>query len=262
MAKVIAPFKIVGTIDDLNFYIDQNETNRVRQKGKTGITSKQFKNDSCFIKVRNHGKEFGNCTRKAQNFRQIAFHFNNRAKDGSYAGRCNKLILDILNEDLVNVNGERTVEKGMESPDSASLYINFEGNKLRPLTSVLFKKWSWDENVAEFTINAFNPTEHINWPEEAQHLHLAIALANWNYIDNKFATCYSQEIIIDKTEKITDISLKSEKPEGNHLQLLYLFIGFSKKDRKKTIELKRANNTVSIIWTNNPINREILSNND
>ena len=24
MAKVFAPFKIVGTLDDLNFYVDQN----------------------------------------------------------------------------------------------------------------------------------------------------------------------------------------------------------------------------------------------
>ncbi len=253
MAKVIAPFKIVGTLDDLNFYIDQNNTNIVRQKGNTGVTSEQFKNYPCFQKVKNHGKEFGRCVRKAQIFRQLAFHFNDRAKDGSFSGRCNKLMLDILNEDLVNPEGERTVEKGMESSDAANYFIGFEGNKLRPLTAVLNKEWVWNETIGQFSIDSLNPTENINWPEGAQLLHLAMAHANWNYIEDKFTTCYSQEIIIDKNENTSNIDLKTEKPEGNHLQLLFLFIGFSSIDRKKVKELKRSNNTVSIIWTNNPI---------
>lgn len=253
MAKVIAPFKIVGTIDDLNFYIDENNVNRVREKGNTGVTAEQFKNNPIFQKVRNHGKEFGRCIRKAQNFRQIAFHFNNRAKDGSFSGRSNKLMLDVLNEDLVNPQGERTVEKGMISTDAASYFIGFEGNKLRPLITVLKKDWLWDEIKEQFAINSFTPTEHINWPEDAQQLHLAIAHANWNFIDNKFTTCYSQEIIFAKNENTSDICLKTEKPEGEHLQLVFLFIGFSTIDRKKTKELKRAHNTVSIIYANNPI---------
>lgn len=253
MAKAIGPFKIVGTLDDLNFYIDQNNTNIVRQKGNTGVTSEQFKNYPCFQKVKNHGKEFGRCTRKAQNFRQIAFHFNNRAKDGSFSGRSNKLMLDVLNEDLVNPDGERTVEKGMESSDAAAYFIGFEGNKLRPLTNVLKKDWLWNEKDGQFSITSFDPTEHINWPESAQQLHLAIARANWNYIDNNFTTCYSQELIIDKNENTFDIYLKVENPESSHLQLLFLFIGFSTIHRKKIKELKRANNTVSIIWSDNPI---------
>lgn len=253
MAKVIAPFKIIGTIDDLNFYIDENNINRVREKGKTGINAEQFKNNPIFQKVRNHGKEFGRCIRKAQNFRQIVFPFNNRAKDGSFAGRCNKLMLDILNNDHINSAGERTVEEGMKSTDSASCFIGFEGNKLRPLVTVLKKDWLWDEIMGQFCTDSFNPSEHINWPEDAQQLHIAIARANWNYIENKFTTCYSPEIIIDKNKISVNICLNAEKPEGNHLQLVFLFIGFSSIQRKKIKELKRSNNTVSIIWTNNPI---------
>lgn len=97
----------------------------------------------------------------------------------------------------------------------------------------------------------FNPIEDINWPENAQQIHPAIALANWNYIDNIFTTCYSQEIILDKNENTIDICLKTEMPEEKHLQLLFLYICFSSKDRQRTKELKRANNTVSFIWSDN-----------
>lgn len=53
MARVIAPFKIVGTLDDLNYYIDQGDVNRVRTKGKTGITKKQFKENPIFQTIKN-----------------------------------------------------------------------------------------------------------------------------------------------------------------------------------------------------------------
>jgi hypothetical protein len=34
MAIVKAPFVIIGTIGDLNFFLDQGKVNRVRAKGK------------------------------------------------------------------------------------------------------------------------------------------------------------------------------------------------------------------------------------
>ncbi len=42
MAKVIAPFKISGTLDDLNFYTTNDGNNYVRMKGKTGITKEEI----------------------------------------------------------------------------------------------------------------------------------------------------------------------------------------------------------------------------
>lgn len=249
MAKVIAPFKIVGTIDDINFYIDQNNTNLAREKGKTGVSSEEFKRNPIFNKVKNHGKEFGRAIKKAQSFRAIAHHFFNRAKDGSFAGRANKLMFEIIEEDTQNVHGERTFENGIQSEDAISFPIGFEGNKLRPLNKVLKTAWSWNEDNSQLIIDSFNPKANIDWPEKAEQVHLAIARANWNYQENKFTTEYSQEIILQKEEPTTNMTLETNIPQGNHLQLVYLFIGFSIQDRKKTKELKRSNNTVTIIWT-------------
>ena len=252
MAKVIAPFKIVGTLDDLNFYLDQNNQNLVRTKGKTGVTSEEFKRNPIFTKVKNHGKEFGRASKKAQNFRAVALYFNKRAKDGSFAGRANKLMLDIMQEDTKNPHGERTVENGMESPDSITYFIGFEGNKLRPLNKVLKTDWIWNEGKNMLTIENFSPKEHINWPEKADNVHIAIAKANWNYIENKFETQYSEEVVIKRVDETQTIKITTDNPEQkteNNIQLVFLFIAFSIQDRKKTKELKRSNNTVSIIWS-------------
>lgn len=122
MAKVIAPFKIVGTFEDLTFYLDQENNNLVKTKGKPGITSKQFNENPIFTKVKNHGKEFGRCSKKSQNFRAIALQFYNRAKDVSFAGRANKLMLEILNEDTSNQQGDRTVENGLKSEEAKTFF--------------------------------------------------------------------------------------------------------------------------------------------
>ena len=255
MAKVIAPFKIIGTLDDLNFYVDENNTNLVRTKGKTGVTSEEFKRNPIFTKVKNHGKEFGRAAKKAQNFRGVALYFNKRAKDGSFSGRGNKLMLEIIQEDTTNVQGERTFEKGLENPETRTYFVGFEGNKLRPLKKTLKTNWTWDENKNTLTIANFNPETHIDWPEKADNVHLAIANANWNYLENKFETHYSQEVALKKEEETQTIILttetvtETETETQNCIQLVYLFIGFSTQERKKTKELKRANNTVTIIWS-------------
>ena len=63
MAKVIAPFKISGTLDDINFVVTADGENYARMKGKTGITSKQFKNNPIFDRIRHQGTEFGQCSK-------------------------------------------------------------------------------------------------------------------------------------------------------------------------------------------------------
>jgi len=252
MAKVIAPFKIVGTLDDLNFYLDENNQNLVRTKGKTGVTSEEFKRNPIFTKVKNHGKEFGRASKKGQIFRGIALYFNKRAKDGSFAGRGNKLMLEIIQEDTTNPSGERTFEKGIENPETRDYFIGFEGNKLRPLNKVLKTIWTWNKTTSQLTINDFNPKKDIDWPEEAQYVHIAIAQSNWYYLENKFETHYSEEVILRKEEEKQTIKISSDYKEPkteNNIQLVFLFIGFSIQDRKKTKELKRSNNTVSIIWS-------------
>lgn len=247
MAKVIAPFKIVGTINDLTFYIDQQGQNLVREKGKTGVSKEAFESNPVFDKVKKHSQEFSRAIDKAKTFRAMAYPFFNRAKDGSFAGRANKLMFEIIAEDKVNPHGERTFENGIQSNEAKTYPIGFEGNNLRPLHKVLKAKWNWNDSTATFTIENFNPLTNIDWPEAANQLHLAIGRAHWDYTNNLFTTEYSEEIIILKEDNVNQIKLETKKPAGHHLQLTYLFIGFSSKIRGKTKELKRSYNTTTII---------------
>lgn len=246
MAIVKAPYTIIGTIGDLNFYLDEKKVNRVRAKGESGITKEQFKSNPIFDTIRKHGHEFGRASKKSRIFRFLTLQFNQRAKDGSFAGRANKLLFEILEEDLTVQRGERTVENGLNTTEGVNLLIGFEGNILKPLNKTLKKKGKWDPKKGTFNFNNIALLEDIDWPETASLVHLAVAQTNWDYINDTFETAYSEEITFEKEAKTIDITLHPEKLKGEKLVLLYVFIGFSEKYKKKIKPLKRSFNSVTI----------------
>ncbi|MBC7748862.1 MAG: hypothetical protein H7Z76_09870 [Methylotenera sp.] len=259
MAKVVAPFLIKGTIDDINFVVTADGKNYARARGKTGITSTEFKNNPIFDRIRNQAQEFGQCSKKSVLFRQLAVRFNKLAKDGSVAGRANKLLFEILQEDTTQPQGQRTLAEGLKTSDGKKFLLFFESNKLRPLDKVLkIKEHSAPENQT-VTLTDLIVKEHLDWPEEATHVHFALATANWDYENDSFDTCYSDEIILDKESEKQTIILSTDKPVENQLHLTFLFIGFAKQERKKHNFLHRKNNTATLIAFHNPLQSGTLN---
>ena len=255
MAIVSAPYTITGTIGDLTFYVDQDKVNRVKNKGKPGITKEQFKSNPIFNPIKKHGKEFGQAAKKSRIFRFLANRFMMRAKDVSTAGRANKLLFEILEEDLLNERGERTVENGLNTKEGVSLLVGFEGNRTKPLEKTLKINGKWDTKSETFNLSSLSLLEDIEWPETASQVHLAVAQSNWDYINDTFETAYSEEVVYNKEDKTIDITLKPEKLKGDQLVLLFVFIGFSENYKKKIRPLKRSFNSVTIqqILKHNPI---------
>ena len=252
MAKVIAPFLIKGTIDDMNFVVTADGNNYVRSKREGGLTSLEFNTNPIYDRIRNHGQEFGHCAKKSIVFRQLAVDFNNLAKDGSFAGRVNKLLFDILQEDTINPEGKRTLQEGLKTNVGKSMLLFFEGNKLRPLRQVLKITEQWRLQNQTLTVNDLMASEHLDWPSEATHVQLAIATANWDCEKDTFQTCYSNELILDKEAEKQTITLSTVAPVGNELYLTFLFIGFLKQERKKQKFLHRKYNTITLIGYQNP----------
>lgn len=251
MAKVTAPFEIEGTIDDLNFY-KASEQNLVRLKGKPGITKEQFANNPIFNTIREHGTEFGSCALKSRVFRLLAKQFYDNAKEVSFAGRVNQLLFEILEEDTTNKKGERKLEIGLLNPELNEILINFEGNKLRPLNKVVKKKITFDWKQNKIDLTTINTEKNIYWPEpDANQIHFQLAIANWNYKEDKFENHYSNEIILEKNDSEAQLEFQINKLQTKDLWIAYLFIGFSNKERRKIKPLHKKWNTTTIIGIQN-----------
>ena len=261
MAKVIAPFRIEGTFDDLNFYMASNE-NLVRQKGNSGITKEQFAENPIFDRIRQQSSEFGRCCHKSKVFRLLAKQFYDKAKEVSFAGRVNKLLVEILQEDTMNRIGERKVENGLQIPELSEILVHFEGNTLRPLKKIVKKEilFDWQQNKCNLT--SINAEKDILWPEpEANQLHLQVAIANWNCKEDTFENQYSNEIILEKANTETTIEFKIDQLQTKDLWIAYLFVGFTNKERRKTKALHKKWNTTTIIGIENfvRLNLPVLS---
>jgi hypothetical protein len=247
MAKIIAPFLIKGTIDDINFVVTADGSNYARSKRETGLTSQEFKTNPIYDRIRDQGREFGHCSKKSAVFRQLAVRFNNLAKEGSFAGRANKLLFDILKEDNTQPQGKRTLNQGLQTNNGKEALLFFESNKLRPLRNVLKINEQWNQDNQTITLTDFIALDHLDWPDEATHVHLATASANWDFENDTFDTCYSNEIILDKESQKQTLQLTNARPQGNHLHLTFFFIGFTKQEHKKHKLLHRKNNTATLI---------------
>jgi uncharacterized protein (DUF427 family) len=247
MAKITAPFQIEGTLDDLNFYIDQDGINRARLKPDSHMTTAKYKNSPSFHKMRMQNLEFKQCAIKAKTFRLLAVQFNKHAKDGSFAGRANKLLLEILQEDQKNELGSRLFTEGIKTKFGQEFLIGFESNKLRPLSKVFIENKKWEIKNNRFSSPSFNPATDIDWPEEATHLTFNLGIANWNVENDTFSTNYAQPIMLSKTDEKQNIVLDIVPPLEKDLQLTFLFIGFSKQKGSRHIPLHRKYNTATII---------------
>ncbi len=245
MAKVIAPFKIIGTIDDLNFYMT-TEGNLVRTKGKTGITTKQFLNDPIFEKVRRHSKEFGNCVVYSKTFRMLVKPFFDKAKEVSFAGRVNKLLFDIVKNDTKNELGSRTLVNGINAENGVEELIGFEANKLRPIEKILKRKITLDWETLQLNSKTLNPLKDFVWPEATcNQIHLQLAISNWDIPNNQFETNYSNEIILNNEKE--SIHFTIDKPKSQNLWIVFLYIGFTNKEKNKTTWIHRKHNTATLI---------------
>ena len=246
MAEVFAAFKITGTIAGINFYLFQNGKNYAREKGKTGITSKQFYENPIFDPIRNQSKEFGHAIHIGKIVRLLFKPFFERAKDGAFAGRVHKLLLEVLTEDEMNPHGERTVANGLKTETGKSFLLNFQGNQLQPLNQTHTKEWNWNPENNQLTIDCHLTNDFV-WPETATHMHIVVATSHWDYEKNSFETCYSQEMAFNKEDTTLKLQLNTETPTLDGLKITAVLIAFSEFYRRRYKPLKRARNSTAFI---------------
>lgn len=246
MAKAFGPVRLVGTLDDLNFYITP-DGNIVRERGKTGNTKKSFRDNPIFTPVKEHSKDFGHCAKKGAVFRRLVKPFYDCAKDGSIAGRSNQLLHAIIKEDTENERGQRQLHTGLKSASALGFLIGFEGNKVRQLAQVLKKKLVFNWAKREINVKTIHPLRHLDWPDSATEVHLQIAISNWNCEADTFETNYSNAIILTKETGLTKLAFELEPLQNEDLWLAFIHIKFSRRLYNSVKVLPNKWNTTTLI---------------
>lgn len=122
MATYESLIKIKGSVGDLVFY-SLNGKNVVRKK--SGFNQKAFKKDPSYEKVRQNSSEFGHCSKAGKMIRSCIQNYIKEAGDPLLYQKFAKLMTSIKDLDIVSERGNRTVKKGLETPEGLQRFKEF-----------------------------------------------------------------------------------------------------------------------------------------
>jgi hypothetical protein len=190
MARQQGIIRFTGTIDGLTYY-NSKYGPLVRKKG--GPTAEQMKEDPAFKRVRENGKEFGECGKVTKLIRSVLRQMLTESSDFLVTSRLNKLMFAIKNLDSISARGERNVAVGILSPRARDLIKGFDFNEGAPLRRILEKPMTANTSTGVMGIPGLIPYQDIDWPTGATHVKMT---GGWMKID--FGTGMAELVLTNK----------------------------------------------------------------
>ncbi len=172
MAKQKGPLKIVGTLEDINFY-KLKQGYAVRMKG--GVDRDRILSESKFARTRENMTEFGHCATCGKYLRKAAASITLSAKDSTSVSRLTQVMTIIKNLDGTSPRGKRRVHIGIQTPEGLAAIKDFDFNDKAPLYTVLNVPYNLDTATGEVEIAALIPAKNLQYPSAATHVSLMSA---------------------------------------------------------------------------------------
>jgi hypothetical protein len=166
MARHKGVIRFTGTIDGLTYY-ESKYGPLVRKKA--GPSSEQVKKEPAFQRLRENGKEFGNCGKATKLLRSVLMPLLKDARDYQVTARLVKLMTGIKNLDTSSARGERTVGVGITNAAAPDLIVGFDFNKAAPLSKVLKKPYTLNTGTGVIGIAGLKSKQDLDYPKGATH---------------------------------------------------------------------------------------------
>ncbi len=250
MAKQKGPLKIVGSLEDINFY-KLKKGYAVRMKG--GVDKDRILNEARFVRTRENMSEFGHCATAGKYLRKAAAGMSLSAKDGTVVARLTTVLTQIKNLDGISARGKRRVEIGIQNPEGLAKLNGFDFNIEAPAFQMLKTAFTLDVVTGEIQIPALQPAKDLTFPNAATHVNLMgaflkidFATGNINISESPITT-----LPVNLTESAVTLT-PTGVPTGTGVSLFLLAIQFAQEINGVQYPLEdRSFNTLSIIATAN-----------
>lgn len=139
MARIEHLNKIVGSISNLTFY-EMNGKSYVRTKSP-GHSRENINRNPRFAKIKEITKEFGRASSDAKLLRHAVLWSIRGFSDCRVCPRTTQCIFKILEQDLINPRGKRTVSEGLKSAEGKAIMKSLNFNIEAELSNVLLAPW-------------------------------------------------------------------------------------------------------------------------
>jgi hypothetical protein len=198
MARQESFLKLKGRVGDLTFYKSGSDY-LARTKG--GIDGDRIKNDPQFARTRENGQEFLRAVKAGKLLRDAFREQLNQASDRLMNGRLTSVFSKVVKSDTTSARGDRTVSAG-----DTSLLKGFEFNNNSNLENVFSGEYgvNFAENIAEASIEAFNPSLNIQSPDGATHAQFVMAAGTFDFSGLTSAVAKAESTSVDLSASSQD----------------------------------------------------------
>lgn len=243
MARQKGIIPLVGTIGGINFYYLNGVA--VARKAGGGFNGYAIRTKASMVRVRENGKEFGECSRINKDFRRALLPFYLGAKFSDFHSRLMGLFTRLKNMDGVGRRGERKVSEGISTEAGMRLLKEFDYTPECHIDTVLpfrfdVKPESFDLDLPDFDI------EKVRFVKGADRIELNYGLLHFDAGTWGFSLYRAEPIILDKGFEGSSLKLKPDTiPEGKGTVMAILGVRFY-QEANGTLYLLNAQNAVGI----------------
>lgn len=224
MPKQKGPLKIVGSLEDINFY-KLKKGYAVRMKG--GVDKDRILNEAKFARTRENMSEFGHCATCGKYLRKAGAEMTLTAKDSSLVPRMTKAMTEIKNRDATSPRGQRRVEIGIQTPDGLRSLKGFDFNGDAPVHTILNAPYTVSTATGEIAIPNLIPAKNLQYPAAASHVSLMAAFLNIDFATGDFDAIESPITNLPLNMVATPVTLTpAGTPSGSGISLYFLAIQF------------------------------------
>jgi hypothetical protein len=223
MAKQKSIIKLEGTIGGITFYKSQDG---YLAKEKGGVPADRIANDPNFQRTRENGAEFGRAGKAGKTLRNSMRALLQNASDRLLVGRLTKLMVKVIQMDVINVRGLRNVIDG-----EAELLQGFEFNINAKLGTTLYAPYTTTIDRAAGTlvvdIPSFIPGNMIAAPGGTTHFKVISAGTEVDFEGENFVNDSQETAILPWDPTPTAVISLSNTVPANSTHPLFLAVGIS-----------------------------------
>ena len=219
MARQRGPLKVQGTLGDLSFYKTQDGY-LIREKG--GVDGKRIKKDAAFQRTRENGKEFGHAGRAGKLLRMAVRPLILQA-DNRVVSRLQQQLIKVLQADMTNVRGMRTVVAG-----DLNLLADFEFNGRSPLSATFYAPYAVAVDRATGMVTVDVPSyvadEMVTAPSGTTHYKLVSSATAIDFATRSFSTVSTASAVLPMSAVPTQPLVHTHAVEPNSAKPLFVVL--------------------------------------
>ena len=178
MARQKGLFKIIGTLDDINFYVIGGIG--YARKAGGGFNGYAIKTKESMQRVRENGSEFGHCSRIKKQFRLALLTFLKDIKGKDFHTRLMQLFLELKALDALSERGKRTVTNGLQTTKGKLILSQYIFTPNNTILNRLYNRASFDWVSQTLNIVDFNPSGY-KAPKTATHLGITLGVLDFDF---------------------------------------------------------------------------------